>query len=91
MSMFGFTSNPVVSINFLNQANRKTKAQKVAGQPAEELLIYSGQESVVGTVEISSPGRKIDHLGIKIEMVGQIGEKKILYLHVHFPFLTTIL
>jgi hypothetical protein len=73
MSLFGFTSNPTVSINFLNQASRKTKTRKVTGQPTEELLIYSGQESVVGTVEISSPGRKIDHLGIKIEMIGQIG------------------
>jgi vacuolar protein sorting-associated protein 26 len=36
-------------------------------------LVYEGQEPVCGTVEITLPGgKKVDHLGIKIEMIGLI-------------------
>ncbi len=38
------------------------------------MLIYSGTESVSGSVDILvPPGKKIDHMGIKIEMIGHIG------------------
>lgn len=49
---------------------------KVSGQTKnEETLLFAGQEAVSGTVEIVlPPGRTVDHLGIKIEMIGQIGE-----------------
>ena len=48
---------------------------KVNGQTKnEEMLLFVGQETVSGTVEIVlPPGRAVDHLGIKIEMIGQIG------------------
>jgi len=40
---------------------------------SEEQLIYGGQEPVSGVVELSVPqGKKIEHLGVKIELIGQI-------------------
>ena len=78
MSLFGFVTNPTVAINFDGQNNRETKKMRVAGHPSEDIVVYSGDESIVGTVEISVPsGKRVDHLGIKIEMIGQIG--KLLY------------
>lgn len=36
--------------------------------------VYLGQEAVSGYVDIVvNPGKKIEHLGIKIEIFGQIG------------------
>lgn len=72
MSMF-FTTNPVVSFSFNGASSRPKKSVRMPGAESQELLIYGGQESVSGTVEISAPqGKKIEHLGIKIEMIGQI-------------------
>jgi len=76
MSMF-FTTNPTVTFAFAGQDRR---ARKPVRQPPGadsrepiELLVYGGQESVSGSVEISVPsGKKIDHLGVKIEMIGQV-------------------
>lgn len=71
--MFRFTANPTVQINFKDQESRATKKVRVQGQEPEELVVYAGQETVAGTVEITVPyGKKIDHLGIKIEMIGHI-------------------
>jgi vacuolar protein sorting-associated protein 26 len=75
LSLFGFTTNPIITVNFDAQTTIETKKAKVAGQSTEDIVVYSGQESISGVVEISVPlGKKIEHLGIKIEMVGQIGE-----------------
>ena len=43
----------------------------------QTLPVYEGTESVSGKVDISIPsGKKVDHLGIKIEMLGFVGKKK---------------
>ena len=73
--MFSFTTNPTISINFHGQDTRAKKLTKVQGQDPVELLVYTGQEVVSGVVDISvPPGKKIDHQGIRIEMIGQTGE-----------------
>ena len=47
---------------------------RVQGGDPIELPIYSGNENVSGTVDISvPPGKKIEHQGIRIEMIGQTG------------------
>jgi vacuolar protein sorting-associated protein 26 len=39
----------------------------------QELLLFSGNESVSGQVTVSVPaGKKFEHLGIKLELIGQI-------------------
>ena len=40
----------------------------------QTLAVYEGTESVSGKVDITIPsGKKVDHLGIKIEMLGFVG------------------
>ena len=75
--MFSFVSNPAsIYIKFNGGETRAKKSIKINGVSRnEEMLLFLGQESVSGTVEVVLPhGKMIDHLGIKIEMIGQIGE-----------------
>ena len=68
-----FTTNPNVVVHFNGSDARPKKMVRMPGAEGQELLIYGGQEGISGTVEISAPhGKKIEHLGIKIEMIGQI-------------------
>ena len=42
----------------------------------EKLFVYSGNDPIKGSVIISPQNsKKIDHKGIKIELIGQIGKK----------------
>ena len=73
--MFSFTTTPTVNISFKGQETRATKKVRIQGAEPEEMPVYSGQESVAGTIDVIVPGgKKIDHLGVKIEMIGHIGE-----------------
>lgn len=73
-SLFGFTVNPTIIINFDNQSSRAVKKMRIPGQQPEDIIVYSGNENISGTVEVSIPlGKKVEHFGIKIEMIGQIG------------------
>ena len=72
--MFSFTTNPTISITLNGQQSRLRKTIKVQGGEPIELPVYSGQELVSGTVDISvPPGKKIEHQGVRIEMIGQTG------------------
>jgi len=72
MSMF-FTTNPNVSFTFSGSTTRPKKMVRVPGAEPQEQLIYGGQEPVSGAVELSVPsGKKVEHLGVKIELIGQI-------------------
>lgn len=69
MSMF-FTTNPIITISFNGEANRSKKVVKLPSKnDTEELIIYGGQENVTGHIDVMiPPGKKIEHLGVKIEM-----------------------
>eukprot|EP01038_Epipyxis_sp_PR26KG_P006696 gene6696-9185_t len=70
--MFAFTVNPTISIRFNNEESRLKKSSKIQGGESIMLPIYGGQESVSGVVDIDvPPGKKIEHLGVRIEMIGQ--------------------
>ncbi len=72
--MFRFSTNPTINISFNGQGNRESKKVRIQGAEPEEQLIYAGQEPVSGTIDILVPsGKKIDHIGVKIEMIGHIG------------------
>lgn len=72
--MFSFTTNPTVIITFNDEAKRAKKSMKVPGQEPVELPVYTGQENVSGVIDISIPaGKKIEHQGIRVEMIGQTG------------------
>lgn len=75
--MFSFVNNPTsIYVKFNGSDTKLKKSVKISGQSKnEEMLLFLGQEAVSGIVEVVlPPGRTIDHLGIKIEMIGQIGE-----------------
>lgn len=74
--MFLFGAVPTISISF-HGSDRIQKQKKKVSVPGseiqEEICIFEGQEAVAGSVEVAlQPGKKLEHLGIKIEMIGQI-------------------
>jgi vacuolar protein sorting-associated protein 26 len=73
--MFSFTTNPTITITFDNQDARAKKNFKLSDKETVEIPIYSGQENISGVVDVAVPaGKKIEHQGIRIEMIGQTGE-----------------
>ena len=59
-------------------AGSPTKAKPKRGDGAagaeEKLTVYQGHESVQGICKVVVPsGKKVEHIGIKIELIGQIG------------------
>jgi hypothetical protein len=72
--MFSFTTNPTITITFDGQEGRSKKNFKLSEKETVEIPIYGGQENISGVVDISVPaGKKIEHQGIRIEMIGQTG------------------
>jgi vacuolar protein sorting-associated protein 26 len=70
-----FTVNPTIAISFNGEEQRATKKMRLQNKEKEpvETIIYAGQEAVSGMVDIVVPaGKKVEHLGIKIEMIGHI-------------------
>jgi vacuolar protein sorting-associated protein 26 len=77
--MFSFTTNPTIIITLDGDNTRPRKTMKVPGQDPLELPVYTGQENVSGVIDISVPaGKKVEHQGIRIEMIGQTGTLPIL-------------
>lgn len=74
--MFSFTTNPTITITFDNQEARAKKSFKLSDKETLDIPIYNGQENISGVVDvIVPPGKKIEHQGIRIEMIGQTGKK----------------
>eukprot|EP01031_Cornospumella_fuschlensis_P009178 gene9178-11277_t len=70
--MFSFTTNPIINIVLDGQESRAKKTLKVQGQEPIEVPLYSGQENISGVVDISvPPGKKVEHQGIRVELIGQ--------------------
>uniref|UniRef100_A0A7S2C2A7 Vacuolar protein sorting-associated protein 26 n=1 Tax=Octactis speculum TaxID=3111310 RepID=A0A7S2C2A7_9STRA len=68
---FGSKSSDRIAISFDGGANRPTK--RTGTGPTEVVLpIFDNKEPFTGSVEVRvDPGKKLEHMGIKIEMVGQ--------------------
>jgi hypothetical protein len=76
--MFSFTTNPIITITFDNQEARQKKNFKLSDKETVEIPIYNGQEIVKGVVDVQVPaGKKIEHQGMRIEMIGQTGATKL--------------
>lgn len=71
--MFSFVgANPTITISFEGQETRPKKTMKMQGGEPITMPLYTGTEIVSGVVDISvPPGKKIEHQGIRIEMIGQ--------------------
>ena len=74
-SLFGFGPSSTVDVKLEGQDERPRHTLKGgSGKEDEAFLIYQREEPVRGVVVIDvPPGRSLDHLGIKVEMIGQIG------------------
>lgn len=76
MSFFGFGQSADLDI-VLNDADTRKKAEHKGedGKKDKYFLFYDG-ESVSGKVcvTLKNPGKRLEHSGIKVEFVGQIGE-----------------
>ena len=71
-------SSPTFNIQFSDESIRPKKSFR--GE-AVDLPLYNGNETITGKVDVVIPsGKKFEHLGIKIEMIGHIG--KLLFLNV---------
>lgn len=77
MSFFGFGQSADIDI-VLNDAETRKKAEHKSedGRKDKYFLFYDG-ETVSGKVNVTLkyPGKRLEHNGIKIEFVGQIGER----------------
>ena len=76
MSFFGFGQSADIDI-VLNDGETRKKAEHKTedGKKDKYFLFYDG-ETVSGKVNVTlkNPGKRLDHYGIKIEVVGQIGK-----------------
>lgn len=42
----------------------------------EQMYLFTGSDTVAGTVSVKTKGKKIEHIGMKIELIGQIGKRR---------------
>lgn len=73
-SIFSFSSSPTINITFGDQDSRPKRTFKTPGQETVAIPVYNGNEAISGKVDVIVPsGKKFEHLGIKVEMIGHIG------------------
>lgn len=71
--MFSFTVTPTINITFDDEAQRVKQVVRIKNQDSQEMPIYNGNDIISGRIEIFvPPGKKIEHLGIKVELLGLI-------------------
>lgn len=74
MSFFGFGQTADIEITFDDADKRKVAEMKTDDGRKEKLLLYYDGETVSGRVNVTlrKPGSKLEHQGIKVELIGQI-------------------
>jgi hypothetical protein len=71
--MFRFGNKSNISIFFADAESMPKKTVSRGSDREQELLIFNGSEPVRGMVEIFvGPNQTLEHLGVKIELIGQI-------------------
>jgi len=69
----GFSSGVDINIKFSDEEKRKT-IDIHADKGSQRAFVFTGDEPVKGTVMVKIPaGKKIEHEGVKVELVGEIG------------------
>lgn len=69
--MFGFGAQPTVDITLADEGHVKKSIKDQDGTVM--MPIYQGADVVRGKVKITCPkGSKVEHIGIKVEVIGQI-------------------
>eukprot|EP00457_Paulinella_chromatophora_P011421 gb/GEZN01011561.1/.p1 GENE.gb/GEZN01011561.1/~~gb/GEZN01011561.1/.p1 ORF type:complete len:345 (-),score=54.64 gb/GEZN01011561.1/:115-1089(-) len=73
MAFFGFGSACDIEIEFKGQDKLSMIEIKNENSEPEPIYLFSGKDPVAGKVSVRVPkGKKIDHMGVKIEVIGQI-------------------
>lgn len=91
MSFFSFGQSAEIDV-VLNDAETRKKAEHKTedGKKDKYFLFYDG-ETVSGKVNVTlkNPGKRLEHQGIKIEFVGQIGRlfAQLLHFYICSPML----
>lgn len=70
----GFGQGADIDIVLDDSATRKQAEIKTEDGKKERLFLFYDGESITGKVNVNLKGRKLEHQGIRIEFVGQIGE-----------------
>ncbi|KAH9366478.1 hypothetical protein HPB48_015272 [Haemaphysalis longicornis] len=75
-AFFGLGQSADIDIILNGTENRKMAEIKTEDGKKEKHLLYYDGESVSGKVNVTlkKPGSKLEHQGIKIEFIGQIGK-----------------
>ncbi len=74
-SFFGFGASPKVELELSDTADRRMKKVDMVDGPAQHLHIFDGKEVIRGRVTVTvPPGKKLEHLGVKVELKGTIGK-----------------
>jgi len=75
MSFFGFGQSAEVAIRLVNETERKTARLRCEDGSYEKRFLFYDGESVEGevTLTLKKPGVKLEHQGIRIDLIGQIG------------------
>jgi vacuolar protein sorting-associated protein 26 len=75
MNWLGFGGTPLdIDIALSNQDQLRQVLGKNESGEVEPLFLLTQGDNVCGTVVVKYKGKKVEHLGIKIELLGQIGE-----------------
>jgi len=73
MNWLGFGGTPLdLDITLSNQDQLRQVLGKNEAGEVEPLFLLTAGDNVVGTVVVKQKGKKVEHLGIKIELIGQI-------------------
>ena len=64
-----------IDITFTDEENlTRVEVAKEGGKGTEELCLFTNNEDVSGVIElVPAGGKTLDHLGVKVELIGQIG------------------
>merc|ERR1711871_1681021 len=77
MSIFGFGAPCSVDIEFADQESRKKVNVNQQDNSTAQLCLYYDNpgafETVAGSIKLRmNPGKKVEHVGIRVELIGQI-------------------
>jgi len=72
-SFFGFGGSCDIDIKFENESSLNRALLKNEQDVEEKLVLFTGNDTVEGEVSIKlHKGKKLEHIGVKIELIGQI-------------------
>mmetsp|Transcript_8107 Transcript_8107/g.9293 ORF Transcript_8107/g.9293 Transcript_8107/m.9293 type:complete len:301 (-) Transcript_8107:1903-2805(-) len=74
MNFLGLGNNAVVQFKLRTKKGRPTKQVVLNSSKGlvKDLCIFQGNEPIAGVIDITPKKRKLEHIGIKIELIGQI-------------------